>query len=114
MTRREQAAYDAGLRAALHMAHTVAITMEAAPDASDLRKQAAVAALYAFADAARLLALADRPSPGANVFATIAALPGASGEIPCPECSGRFRWIRDSTNGHVHGGCEAGCVTVMQ
>lgn len=114
MTPREQAAYDAGLRAAIHAARTVAITMETAPDATDVRKQAATAALYAFAEGAGSLALTDRPSPGFTVMETIAGLPGDAGEIPCPECSGRFQWLRDSSNGHVHGQCEAGCLTVMQ
>ncbi|TXN12192.1 hypothetical protein FV219_05330 [Methylobacterium sp. WL122] len=63
MTPREQLAHDAGLRAALHMARTVAITMETAADATDLRKQAAVAALYAFAESAEALALAPTVPP---------------------------------------------------
>ena len=55
MTLRETAAYNAGLGDALRMARTVALTMETAPDATDLRKQAAAAALYAFAEAAETL-----------------------------------------------------------
>ena len=55
MTPRETAAYNAGLGDALRMARTVAVTMETAPDATDLRKQAAAAALYAFAEAAEVL-----------------------------------------------------------
>ena len=57
MTLIERAAYNAGLRAAIHAARTEAITMEAAPGSTDVRKQAAVAALYAFADAAGALTL---------------------------------------------------------
>lgn len=75
MTPRDQAAYDAGLRAALDMARTVAITMEAAPDAADLRKQAAVAALYGFAEGAETLALATKSSPPIAAPDTLAARP---------------------------------------
>ena len=114
MTPHEKAAYDAGLRAALDMARTVAAKMEAAPGAADLRKQVAATALHTFADAATALALTSKPSPGVTALAAIAELPGASGEILCPQCSGRFRWSRGSTNGHVHGGCDAGCLTLMQ
>jgi hypothetical protein len=47
MTPSERAAYNAGLRAAIHAARTAAITMETAPGSTDVRKQAAVAALTA-------------------------------------------------------------------
>jgi hypothetical protein len=57
MTPHERAAYNAGLRAAIHAACTAAITMETAPSSTDVRKQAAVAALYAFAESAEGLAL---------------------------------------------------------
>ncbi|MCJ2108539.1 hypothetical protein MKK70_24850 [Methylobacterium sp. E-041] len=63
MTPRERAAYNAGLRAAIHAARTTAIAMETAPGATDVRKQAAVAALYAFAEAAGSLALTSKPDP---------------------------------------------------
>ncbi|MCJ2041657.1 hypothetical protein MKK70_07990 [Methylobacterium sp. E-041] len=63
MTPREQAAYNAGLRAAIHGARTAAITMETAPGATDVCKQAAVAALYAFAESAAALALTKKPDP---------------------------------------------------
>ena len=62
MTPREIVAYNAGLRAAIHAARTSAITMETAPGATDVRKQAAVAALYAFAESAQTLALAQPSS----------------------------------------------------
>ncbi|MCJ2042928.1 hypothetical protein MKK55_28860 [Methylobacterium sp. J-059] len=61
MTPRERAAYNAGLRAAIHAARTAAITMETAPGSTDVRKQAAVAALYAFAESAEALALTSSP-----------------------------------------------------
>ncbi|TXN36548.1 hypothetical protein FV232_21440 [Methylobacterium sp. WL30] len=57
MNQRERAAYNAGLRAAIHAARTTAITMETAPNSADVRNQAAVAALYAFAEGAAALAL---------------------------------------------------------
>ncbi|TXN40679.1 hypothetical protein FV232_27145 [Methylobacterium sp. WL30] len=63
MNQRERAAYNAGLRAAIHAARTGAITMETAPGSTDVRKQAAVAALYAFAESAEALALASKPDP---------------------------------------------------
>ena len=114
MTPHEKAAYDAGLRAVLDMARTVATKMEAAPGAADHRKQVAVTALHTFADAATALALTSKPSPGVTALTAIAELPSASGEILRPQCSGRFPWSRDSTNGHVHGGYDAGCLTLMQ
>ena len=114
MTPREQAAYDAGLRAALDMARVTALTIETAPGPFDLRKRSAVGALYAFAEAAAALAVRQDPDPGLTVMQAIAADPAQLGEIPCPVCSGRFRWLKDSSNGHVHGACEAGCFAVMQ
>ncbi|TXN75484.1 hypothetical protein [Methylobacterium sp. WL8] len=63
MTPTERAAYNAGLRAAIHAARTTAITMETAPGSTDVRKQAAVAALYAFAESAETLALAPMGAP---------------------------------------------------
>ena len=55
MTPTERAAYNAALRAAIHAARTTAIITETAPGSTDVRKQAAVAALYAFAEAAAAL-----------------------------------------------------------
>ncbi|MFK5600576.1 hypothetical protein ACFZ8E_26835 [Methylobacterium sp. HMF5984] len=63
MNTRERAAYKAGLRAAIHAARTTAITMETAPGSADVRKQAAVAALSAFAESAEGLALTPKPDP---------------------------------------------------
>ena len=72
MTPNEIAAYNAGLRAAIHAARMTAITMEAAPGSTDVRKQAAVAALYAFAESAQTLALVQPSSSDA----------GTEGETP--------------------------------
>ncbi|TXN74235.1 hypothetical protein [Methylobacterium sp. WL8] len=70
MTPREIAAYNAGLRAA----RTAAITMETAPGSTDVRKQAAVAALYAFAECAEALALTTSPNASSRCIpAEIAA-----------------------------------------
>lgn len=55
MTKNEAAAWNAGVRAALDMARTAAITIETAEGADELPKRGAVAALYAYADAARAL-----------------------------------------------------------
>jgi hypothetical protein len=54
MSPREAAAYNAGAEAVRQMA-MAAVTMESRDDASDVRKQAAVAALSALAEGARAL-----------------------------------------------------------
>ena len=50
MTRREQAAFAAGIETARQMALTAAISLEVRGDASELRQQAAVAALQGLAE----------------------------------------------------------------
>ncbi|RYF23975.1 MAG: hypothetical protein EOO77_01130 [Oxalobacteraceae bacterium] len=83
MTPHERAAYNAGLRAAIYAARMTAITMETAPGLTDVRKQAAVAALYAFADAPSALALTTGSAPSSrcipaefSVAETISGLDG--------------------------------------
>ncbi|KMO28558.1 hypothetical protein [Methylobacterium aquaticum] len=36
------------------------------------------------------------------------------GEVPCPKCGGPVRWERSPVNGHLRGGCAAGCVSFIQ
>lgn len=55
MTPREAAAYNAGIELVRQMAMAAAVTMETRDDATDVRKQAAVAALSALAEGARSL-----------------------------------------------------------
>ena len=50
MTRREQAAFNAGIETARQVALTAAVTIEVRDDASELRQQAAVAALQGLAE----------------------------------------------------------------
>lgn len=50
MTRREQAAFNAGIETARQVALTAAVTIEVRSDASELRQQAAVAALQGLAE----------------------------------------------------------------
>lgn len=117
MTRTEAAAFNAGVRAALDMARTAAITIETSPEADKLPKRGAVAALYAYADAARglLIGAQPEPSPVHRAFSLIADEPGSSGEIQCPVCAGRLQWARDASNGHLHGQCETErCLRWMQ
>jgi hypothetical protein len=59
----ERAADNAGLRATIHAARIAAITMETAPGSTNVLKQAAVATLYAFAESAETLALAQMGEP---------------------------------------------------
>lgn len=41
--------------------------------------------------------------------------PGDSGERECPKCHKRLRWVRASSNGHLHMGCETEkCVAMME
>lgn len=59
--------------------------------------------------------VATDPNPVRQVLAIIAEIPGASGEVECPSCAERVRWVRSSFNGHVSGGCETeGCISWMQ
>lgn len=118
MTFREQAAFQAGIRAAVDMARIAAITIETGPGSEGIRQRAAVAALQGFADGAQDAFLASPPAeagPVLKAFALVAEEPGSAGTIECPACRGRLAWIRDSHNGHVHGQCEtAGCLSWMQ
>ncbi|MGF3025601.1 hypothetical protein ACQVP2_22585 [Methylobacterium aquaticum] len=36
------------------------------------------------------------------------------GEVPCPRCAGPVPWERSPINGHLRGGCTAGCVSFIQ
>lgn len=49
MTRREQAAFTAGIETARQMAMTAAVSIEVRDDAQELRQQSAVAALQGLA-----------------------------------------------------------------
>ncbi|MCJ2039558.1 hypothetical protein MKK55_11485 [Methylobacterium sp. J-059] len=116
MTPREQAAFAAGIQAARQAAMTAAVTIEVRDDARELRQQAAAAALHGLAAGLKVAFLDPQPAPRATpaMMAAIAADPAQSGDAPCSECSGRFRWTKDSTNGHVHGRCEACGMAIMQ
>lgn len=113
MTPREQAAYHAGIEAMRQMAMIAAVTIETRPDADDLRQRAAAAALHGLAEGAKAL-LPHKPDPLVLTMRAIAADPAESGTVPCPHCAGSFRWTKYTSNGHVHGQCDAGCLTVMQ
>lgn len=116
-TARERAAFTAGIEAARQMALTAAVTLGVREDARGVRQQAAAAAFQTLAAGLQgaFLDPPGEPSPISRVFATIAADPSSSGEIPCPVCAGRLRWVRDSFNGHLHGECETeGCLRWMQ
>lgn len=63
MTRMETKAYNAGVRAALDMARTAAITIETGEGSDELPKRGAAAALYSFADAAKALLIDPRLDP---------------------------------------------------
>ena len=57
MTPSEQAAYNAGIKAAINAAQIVAITIETANDANTFRKKVAAETLAAFAESAKSLML---------------------------------------------------------
>ncbi|MFE1603336.1 hypothetical protein [Methylobacterium sp. ID0610] len=115
MTARERDAYIAGVRDVLDMALAAAVTIEARPDAQDLRQRAAVAALQGLAEGARAFLLPGKPDPLQKAFRLIADEPGAEGTIACPACAGRLRWARVESNGHVWGSCETeGCLRWAQ
>ena len=41
--------------------------------------------------------------------------PGDRGERECPKCNKRLRWVRVSSNGHLHMACETEkCIAVME
>ena len=114
MTVQRQAAFRAGIRTAVDMAFTAAVTIEIRDDAGGVRQQAAIAALQGLGNGLEA-AFLDRPSPMARAFAMIADEPGDAGTIACPTCSGRLNWTRDPSNGHVWGRCETdGCLCWMQ
>lgn len=117
ITAREQAAFNEGIRTAIAMARTAAVTLEIREDANRVRQQAAVAALQGLGDGLRA-AFLDKPSPpspAALALSIIAEEPGDTGTIPCPTCAGRLNWTRDPSNGHVRGQCETdGCLAWIQ
>lgn len=116
MTPREQAAFAAGIQAARQAAMTAAVSIEIRDDAREVRQQAAAAALHGLAAGLKVAFIDPQPSSDAApvMMAAIEADPAQSSETPCPKCSGRFRWAKDSTNGHIHGQCEACGMGVMQ
>ncbi|KQO99140.1 hypothetical protein [Methylobacterium sp. Leaf91] len=106
--------FKAGVSAMIEMALIAAITFEVRDDASEIRQRAAVAALQGLAEGAKA-ALIDPPNPLIRIFKIIADDPASSGVLPCPTCAGRLVWVRDSSNGHLHGQCETvGCLRWMQ
>ena len=114
MTPTEAAAYAKGIRDAREMAMIAAVTIEARDDHRDLRQQAAAAALLGLAAGLQNL-LPANPNPLIAIMATLPTEPGSSGTVECPHCKGSLRWMRDSSNGHLHMQCEtAGCLRVMQ
>jgi hypothetical protein len=60
MTAGERAAYNAGIKAAINAAQTVAVTTETAYDANTFLKKVAADTLGAFAESTRGLMLADQ------------------------------------------------------
>lgn len=114
MTPRETAAYHAGIETMRQMALVAAVTIETRPDADGVRQRAAAAALQGLAEGARAL-LPARHDPVADLVGAIAADPNQSGKAACPHCAGGLRWVKGSTNGHIHAECEtAGCLRLMQ
>ena len=107
--------YHRGIWDCLLALDETAAAIRARPDAGNIRQQSAAEALEAFSQAFRSEAL---PEPRNAVLETLRAIfaePGDEGEIPCPECSGRLRWTRDPSNGHVWGQCETDdCLRWMQ
>lgn len=84
MTRREAAAFNAGVEAMRQMALVAAVTIEVRDDAHDLRQRAAVAALAGLAEGASAL-LIEPPAcippdinresdPSANLLPTLTML----------------------------------------
>lgn len=116
MTARELAAYRAGLLRAANIAQIAALTLELRDDADALRQRAAIEALRGLAEG-----LKAESRPAASVPATIALMtaiardPATTGTAACPECSGRLRWMKDTSNGHIHAACDdPDCLRVMQ
>lgn len=119
MTPCQQSAYAAGLRDAAALAVLAAAAVEARPDHHEMRQRAVAEALRGLAEGIVGLVGAEapstEPSPVHQALAIITDIPGASGEIECPRCTGRVRWVRSSVNGHVSGGCQTkGCLSWMQ
>ena len=114
-TAREIAAYNLGIRAAREAALITAITLETRIGSICVRDRAAVETLQGFAEGLDALVLGREADPMQRVFAAIQAEDGDSGAIECPTCKGRLVWVRDSSNGHLHGQCETdGCLRWMQ
>lgn len=114
MTAARPSAYCAGLRDAAVLAEQAAGGIRSRPDAGSIRQKAAVEALQAFADELRCLVASEPGNAVLVALRAISGLPGAAGEIACPECAGRLRWTRDEGNGHVWGRCEtADCLAWM-
>ncbi|EIZ81883.1 hypothetical protein WYO_5471 [Methylobacterium sp. GXF4] len=117
MTPRERAAFNAGIETARQMALITAMTIETRDGSRIVRDQAAVAALQGLADGLKVAFLdpPTEPEPMRSVFAAIHAEDGDSGTVECPTCKGCLAWVRDSSNGHLHGQCETeGCLRWMQ
>jgi hypothetical protein len=67
MTPGERAAYNAGIKAAINAAQTVAVTTETAYDANTFLKKVAADTLAAFAESTRGLMLADQTDASASM-----------------------------------------------
>ena len=63
MTRREQAAFSAGIETARQVALTAAVTIEIRDDANELRQQAAAAALQGLAEGLKATFLTPPAKP---------------------------------------------------
>lgn len=116
MTEREHAAYHAGLRQAADMALVAALTLEMRDDGAEIRQRAAIEALRGLAEG-----LKSEARPAASVPAVVTLVvdiardPTTTGTAACPECSGRIRWMKDGSNGHIHAACDdPDCLRVMQ
>jgi hypothetical protein len=116
MTKREHAAYHAGLRQAADMALVAALTLEMRADGAEIRQRAAIEALRGLAEGLKAEAHSATSVPATIALMTaIAKDPGTTGTSPCPECSGYLHWMKDSSNGHIHAACEdPDCLRVMQ
>jgi hypothetical protein len=75
MTAREQAAFAAGIETARQMALMAAVTIEVREDASELRQQAAAAALQGLAEGLKAAFLDAAPLvDGSNAVSAVAEL----------------------------------------
>lgn len=116
MTEREIYAFHAGMRHAADLALVVAIALELRGDANALRQRAAIEALRGLAEGLKAEARPAASVPAVvTLVANIARDPATTGIAACPECSGRVRWMKDGSNGHIHAACDdPGCLRVMQ